>query len=199
MRSSRLKWRVWTLLIIGSVLLTIFVPVATADDGGMQGITSSTGIIQATPPITSSIAVDPFENDDTIANAKAIVVNGEAQFHLFGVAGDVDWVRFHAQAGQWYLIATEGLQGSTNTVLALYTADEVPVLLAENEGFAGSQAARLIWQAPEDGNYLIRVTEKNDCYGIDAGYWLSVRSGAKITQGSVAKAPVPAPPRMRKW
>ncbi len=179
------------------MLSTILITGVLADEQTPGGVTSSIGVIHAVPPVTSSTAVDAFECDDVPEEAKPIEVDGDAQFHLFGVPGDVDWVSFEAEAGQYYLIATEDLLGDTDPVLALFTADEVPQLLAENDDFAGGKAARLIWQAPETGRYLVRVAEKENRFGINIGYRLFISASESDSDSGLRKVTPPIPPRMR--
>jgi len=179
------------------MILILFVTSLTgvfADDG----VTSGTGVIHPVSPVTSSTVVDAFEEDNTPEEAQPIEVNGEAQLHLFGVLDDVDWVYFEAQAGVYYVIETSGLTGETDTILALFTGEEIPVLLAENDDFAGDRAARLIWRAPMDGRYLVRVTEKSGRYGIEVGYQLSIRTAQDEDLVTPVKAPPRVIPRMRK-
>ena len=58
----------------------------------------------------------------------------------------------------------------TDTVLELYKSDGV-TLLDENDDYAGTNASRIEWQAPEDGTYLVKVYNFNPSfYGCDAKY-----------------------------
>lgn len=189
------KRRVFVSILLASLVSLAFsVTGVFADDG----VTSGTGIIHSVPPVTSSTVVDAFEEDNTPEDAQPIEVNGEAQLHLFGVLDDVDWVYFEAQAGVYYVIETSELLGETDTVLSIFTAEEDPVLLAENDDFAGDRAARLIWQAPVDGRYLIQVREKAGRYGIDVGYRLSIHTAEDGGQVTPVKVSPRIPPRMRR-
>ncbi len=183
--------------VLVSILLLAVPSIVWADDQAPDAVTSSTGVIREVPPVTSSLVVDAFEVDDTPATASYIEVNGEGQLHLFGVAGDVDWIRFHAEAGKRYLIATEDLLGACDPILSLFTADGEPRLLAENDDFAEGPDARLIWVAPETGDYLIRVVEKEDRYGLGIGYRLVVREGNDVMIQRSIKRGAPMPPVMR--
>ena len=189
---------VYSGFILFILLISLAVPVGAEGEAPPQVI-STIGPVQSTPPVTSSVVVDPFEIDDTPEAAHPIEVNGEGQLHLFGVPGDVDWVRFSAERGKRYLIATEELLGESDPMLFLYTADEQPMLLAWNDDFAGTPAARLIWEAPETGEYLIQIVEEQDRFGLGIGYRLIVRTGEEADPLPLAKGEHPRPPRIRPF
>jgi len=74
--------------IVSSVVVTV--PVALADG----------------PVLTSSMATDAYEVDDTPELATSIAP-GEVQWHNIGVAADEDWVSFPAQAGALYRVQVD--------------------------------------------------------------------------------------------
>ncbi|MEK6901234.1 MAG: LamG-like jellyroll fold domain-containing protein [Nanoarchaeota archaeon] len=129
------------------------------------------------PPINVCVAaIDAFEGDDDVANAKPITINGVPQIHNISSLGDKDWVSFVAQAGITYTITTTGLGPNADTVLLLYAPDGT-TLLATNDDFGDSLASQIIWQAPSDGTYFVQVKHWNpNVGGCGTNYDLSLIS-----------------------
>ncbi|NTU79815.1 MAG: bacillolysin [Chloroflexales bacterium] len=89
-------------------------------------------------------STDPYEPDNTRAEARSITVNGAAQAHNFHLAGDQDWVTFSAAAGWTYTVATSDLGPCGDTVVELY--DSGNNLLGLNDDYGGL-ASRVVWIA----------------------------------------------------
>jgi uncharacterized repeat protein (TIGR01451 family) len=107
---------------------------------------------------------DAYEEDDTKTDAVGLTV-GVTQTRNF-CDDATDWVTFTAQAGVTYTLTTAinpvaTLGGQVDTVLSLFDIDGE--LLDENDDYEGTNdgASRIVWQAPEDGVYYVRVTNKN--------------------------------------
>ena len=116
---------------------------------------------------------DVYEDDDTPAVAKTIAVD-QSQAHNFRSLGDRDWVKFVAQAGKTYRIATADLGAAADTYLYLYDTDAA-TLLASNDDAGGSLASQIDWRAPVSGTYYALVQHWNpDAGGCSAGYSLGV-------------------------
>ena len=98
--------------------------------------------------------IDPFEPDDTIDQAKKIVIY-TPQVHYFQVPGDVDWVKFWAWAGVEYTIETFDLSPINDTKLWLYDADGT--LLTQNDDGDNPPASTILWTAPARGTYFIKM------------------------------------------
>lgn len=118
------------------------------------------------------VCPDAFEPDNTPAQASLIVPGAAAQTHTFDPAGDLDWTRFQATAGAVYTATTFNLLLDTDTTLRLYDSDGT-TLLAYNDDWPGAPeplASRIIWTAPADGQYYLRVSDfygRGDCLGYD--------------------------------
>ncbi len=127
---------------------------------------------------------DAYEEDDTKMEAVTLTV-GVTQTHNF-CDDATDWVTFTAQAGITYTLTTAidpvvpyvvgmTLGGQADTVLSLFDADGQT--LGENDNYEGvtDGSSRLAWQAPEDGLYYGRVTNKNG-FGCGTRYKLWLES-----------------------
>jgi uncharacterized repeat protein (TIGR01451 family) len=111
-----------------------------------------------------SIAVDTYEPDSLYTQAASIPTNGKAVTRTFEAAADKDWVSFEAVAGQVYTITTLNLGTAIDTVIQLYDTDGV-TLIDENDDYqSDSEASRLVWTAPKDGEYFVRVAHFDRTY-----------------------------------
>ena len=119
---------------------------------------------------------DGFEQDDRPAIAQQIGVDSPAQTRNSCPAGDVDWVKFDAQAGNTYLIETLNLAQDADTEICLYRPNETHI--ACNDDLSdNNHASRLLWEATENGTYLIRLKDHNvEVEGGTTQYDLQVRT-----------------------
>lgn len=125
----------------------------------------------------TTCASDTFEEDDTSTTAHAVAADGTSTTHTSCPAGDQDWVRFAAQAGNIYVIETTNLEHAADTVLSLYDIDGVTEL-ARNDDYGYSRASRIVWQATADGTYKVRVHHNDpNASGNDTRYDLLITSG----------------------
>jgi len=116
---------------------------------------------------------DSYESDDTAAIARLISVS-ITEAHNFHAAGDQDWFKFEAWAGNSYTIEIANLGLNSDTYLYLYDADGA-TLLAANDDYGGTLASKIIWQAPANGTYYVMVKHWNpNVGGCGTGYELSV-------------------------
>ena len=125
-----------------------------------------------------SPAGDAYEPDNTADQATLISTDGASQTHNFHVPGDEDWVRFEATVGISYTIETGNLGPGSDTVLYLYDTDGATEL-ARNDDFGDTLASRILWQAPANGTYFIRVHHYNpSAMGPDTVYdvWVNETS-----------------------
>ncbi|MGQ9630779.1 MAG: Ig-like domain-containing protein [bacterium] len=122
--------------------------------------------------------LDAFESDNSWGSAKLITVDGGFQTHLIDPAGDEDWLSFSATSGIQYTIITDNLTGGCDTVLELYDTNGTTKREENNDIVAGNPRSRIIWVAPADGTYYIKVY---DFYpttgGPGVGYDIAVISG----------------------
>jgi len=116
---------------------------------------------------------DLFEGDDTPSTAKPLALN-QPQTHNISKLGDEDWLRFTAQAGTTYIVATGDLGPASDTYLYLYGTDGV-ALLAANDDDGNGLASRIEWVAPASGTYYILAKHWNpNVSGCGTGYTINL-------------------------
>ena len=129
---------------------------------------------QPISPQGIAVTPDPFEPDDTCAQASFIRVNGSPQRHNFHVSTDMDWVKFRANAGETYIIETMDLDNRADTVLVLVAPDCTTWLALDDDSGVGL-ASRIEWTAPASGTYYVLVQPFSSWNtGEESGYTLSV-------------------------
>ena len=107
---------------------------------------------------------DAHGND--IESASTITV-GEAVESALDYDGDVDYFAFRADEGQLYQIDV-GLLTLGDSELALYDAEGRE--LAYNDDYGNTLASRIVWQAPDSGEYYIAVS----AWGTAGSYTLTI-------------------------
>ncbi|MBN1524294.1 MAG: pre-peptidase C-terminal domain-containing protein [Spirochaetales bacterium] len=108
------------------------------------------GIID--PPVGD----DAYEDDDTRAQAKPIIINAPAQSHTLSPAGDRDYLAMELVEGRIYKIETYFNTIDTNTVLSLESFEPMPVAYNNN---ATGNYSRIIYACPATGIYSLEVRE----------------------------------------
>jgi hypothetical protein len=118
---------------------------------------------------------DPFEEDDTWEQAKPIQVGTVySQTHDF-CDDAVDWLTFTAQAGQVYTITTTAWGQRADTNLVLFDTDAETLLVANDDYEDQTDfSSRIVWEAPVDGVYFIRVDNRAalDCCDTEYDIWI---------------------------
>jgi uncharacterized repeat protein (TIGR01451 family) len=113
---------------------------------------------------TCPVGPDVQEPDDLYPQAIGIPTDGTVQMHTFHVMADKDWASFYASAGRVYTITTSQLGLDVDTVLQLYDTDGVTLLNENDDYLSGSKASRIVWTAPDDGRYYVRITHFDRTY-----------------------------------
>jgi hypothetical protein len=128
-----------------------------------------------TPTATPiSTGADAFENDDICTSAKAIGVDGSPQNRNFHYEGDVDWIRFTAQANRTYVIRVENIGSKADAVVFLHDTCDAAPTTAENNAFGST--VTIEWDATRSGDYYIQLRQFDPSrFGADASYRISVR------------------------
>jgi len=151
----------WTCVTSGTYTLRV--------TNTMTGVTGSYRLA------CKGLFVDGAEPDGSAATAKSIPVNGSAAHRSIAPAGDVDWVRFDAQAGRTYTLEASKASAASAMTLELYGTDG-STLLRTGTVQADGRVAVTAWSCPADGtyfaktstgaaacgHYLVRVYEKQD-------------------------------------
>jgi hypothetical protein len=132
-----------------------------------------TGTITVTPPPLGS---DRYEDDNQCSAARAISADGLVQRRTYHTAGDTDWVRFDATAGEQYLIEVNIPEGSPADV-ALELYENCGGATVQAQDFSFSPAIRLDYTAPTSGPVLLKFTNNDpSTAGPAVAYDLTVRS-----------------------
>lgn len=124
-----------------------------------EGFTIAVGRVTPTGAVVS--VVEPacpdagFEPDNAKADARRVGVPS-VETHAFCTAGDRDWVKFVATAGQAVRLESQALGPDVDTVFTLYARDGTK--LARNDDY-GSLASRIDFTPETDGTYFLRVRQ----------------------------------------
>ncbi len=122
---------------------------------------------------------DSFENDDSINDAKTILVNEEAQEHNF-YDDATDWVKFTAQAGTLYTIETNVYEYA-DTIL--YLTNSSSVIKKNDDKSSNDYGSKIEWEATSSGTFYICTKSYNDKTGYNRGYYLSIKANISPTDG----------------
>ena len=95
----------------------------------------------------------PDDHSDDAGAATAVEVGANTQGSL-DYQGDTDFFRFAATAGQFYQIDV-ALGTLDDSMVALH--DSGGWELTSNDDYGGSLASRIVWQAPDTGDYYVAV------------------------------------------
>jgi uncharacterized repeat protein (TIGR01451 family) len=123
---------------------------------------------------------DIYEEDDTAVQATWFIV-GASQAHQF-CDDAVDWVKFEARADIIYTITTFSWGQRADTFLALFDTN-VHTRLAANDDYEGAtdHSSRIIWQAPTNGVYYVRITNQGGMTGTHTDYDLLIEGTEPLT------------------
>ncbi|MEM7130967.1 MAG: C13 family peptidase [Chloroflexota bacterium] len=138
-----------------------------------------------TPTATSSPTPqgDIHEPNNTCATANAIPSDGSLQTHTVHRQGDVDWVKFEAQANRGYRIDARIPIGSkADVTLEMYSSCDSLPEDEWNERF--TPGVRLDFTAPSSGSFYLKLANVDAAVaGDDVGYELSVTELSEEPQG----------------
>jgi uncharacterized repeat protein (TIGR01451 family) len=118
---------------------------------------------------------DLYEHDEITENVRILFV-GTNQVRQF-CDDAIDWAWFTAHAGGVYTITTASWGQRADTILTLFDTDW-QTLLAQNDNYLVENddgSSRIIWQAPVDGHYYVRITNKRDLIGERTDYYLRLQ------------------------
>ena len=147
-----------------------------------------------TPTITPTgmPCPDAYEPDDEWIQARPIAVDGPAQEHSCHPAGDVDFVKFAAQAGETCIMRAFNLGGrpDNDTTLTLYDMDGTTQLVYNEEHpLEELGASRIVWEALNTGTYFLKVAQFNpNIGGCELTYLL------EVIHGTATATPTATPP-----
>ncbi len=102
---------------------------------------------------------DSAEQDDAQTDARVLTIDGPPIRRNACPAGDVDWIKFTAQQGQFYTIETLNLANQADTILCLYGANGEQLRCDDDSG-AGA-GSRLSIENATAGDYFFRIKNAN--------------------------------------
>jgi hypothetical protein len=147
-------------------------------DRTVSATTEQVGAISIQAPLLCP--ADQSELDDTYYLAKQLPKDATTARRLFDVAQDEDWFLLEILQGATYTLQTANLSEGVDTVVGLYDADGVALLVSNDDGGDG-KASRVQWVSPRSGTYFVRVTQGTEsAFGCDAAYELTVRQDTNL-------------------
>jgi len=151
-----------------------WVPLAGTVDAEARQVsvqTSDLGFFDLQAPLLCP--AETQEPDDSYYSAQELAL-GEPVSRLLDIPDDEDWFSLLAEAGKDYVLETRDLAEGVDTVLEIYDLGGVS-LLASDGGSGGPGGSRLVWEAPADGTYFVRVLPPvGSATGCNASYSLGV-------------------------
>jgi len=131
------------------------------------------GFLAGAGPIASQSGGDGYEDDDECSRAGAVSTNGVKQLRTFHDEGDVDWVKFTAQANKTYVIEVTNVGDKADAVLFLHDACTAPPGGFGENAFGST--VTLSWDATRNGDYYIQLQQFDPSfYGDDVSYELKM-------------------------
>ncbi len=170
----------WTALNNGSYFVRVARP--KVGNTGRYGLNSSGDLAYSLEVKESIPCKDEYEQDDSWAEAKWIVVGGPPQIHNFHVPcfntyhplDTADWVKFEATKGFTYTIKTSNLEGGNDTILGLYDPNGIRITVNDDDA-DNIPASKIVWCAPADGTYYVKVSPFDQhAGGCEVSYTLEV-------------------------
>jgi len=129
-----------------------------------------------TASVTQTIGPDVFEEDDTIDQAKPVVLNARnARRHTFYDVGDQDWIMFYGIFGKTYHIETSRLEILSEPVIDFYGPGKNYIFSRPLIDDDGDGVAYLEWIVNKEGVYYFCVKNIDaNVFGANTGYDLRV-------------------------
>lgn len=122
----------------------------------------------------SKCVEDAYEEDDTVARAKGIVVAASAQTRNH-CEDTQDWVTLNAVSGTKYTITGTNVGSAANVYLTLYDASGSTYIISGSSAQGGKKHV-ISWTAPTSGTYMIMATEGiGTLFGPNTDYTLQVQ------------------------
>jgi hypothetical protein len=116
---------------------------------------------------------DLYEEDDTASEATQIDV-GTTQSHQF-CDDAVDWVKFTASANHTYTITSSAVGQQVPVLMSIFGPDGRSLAVSSAPmGNASASSSTLAWQAIDNGDYFIQITNATSLTGCNSEYELTV-------------------------
>jgi len=131
-------------------------------------------------------AMDAYEVDDTIDQAKLILINDIfPQLHNFHQFGDEDWIKFYGIEGKEYSISISSPGTRCDTVLQLYSTDGFTQIQSKDDG-QYAEGESLEWTCERSGIYYIKIfAYRPDIFGEDTEYKVQIYYPVGLPKGTL--------------
>lgn len=128
---------------------------------------------------TAGAATTDSEPNNVLADAYPVLVNAGAKTYQFDYTKDEDWYVFYAKKSRTYNIEIiDNAHGvATDVELNLYNANgdpEIEDFNFDTDFGRKGQGELLDWQAPKEGYYYLKVTNRVKKFSTEARYTLKV-------------------------
>ena len=110
-------------------------------------------------------SIDPFEPNDTPAQAVSLDPDGTIHQLDFGFDGDQNWFKFEAEAGVTYTMTTLNLDTLADTIMFLFEPpnfNELDAIASSDDYDPPSLASQIVWTAPESKTYYFMIRDWAD-------------------------------------
>lgn len=135
--------------------------------------TPTTPAANTATPTPTPLTGDAYESDEDCSIAKTINTDGGTQSHTFHSNGDVDWIKFTAQANKTYVIQVENVGTKADAILLLYDSCASPPGAFGDNAFGSTVVMQ--WDATKNGPYYLKIQQFDPAFfGSDANYRVSV-------------------------
>jgi len=130
-----------------------------------------------TATVIQTIGSDIFEQDNSIEQAKPVVLNArEARRHTFHMNGDQDWIKFYGIVGKTYRIEISHLEALSEPVIDFYgpgnTYNFSESLIDDVDDYGVTFLEHIVYK---EGVYFVCVKNRDpNIFGANTGYDLRV-------------------------
>jgi len=127
------------------------------------------------PVFVQAVEPDSYEEDDTAAQAKIIILNdAESQKRSFHETGDEDWIKFYGLAEEKYSVQAENVGADCDVVIRLYDTDGVTFLEKGDDGGKGMADSLKSSPLSRDGIYYVKIHNISEIFGENTQYDLRI-------------------------
>lgn len=108
---------------------------------------------------------DAWEDTDDSSSGATLLSAGAAQTHTICGAGDVDWLRVSATAGEHYLVSAYSISGNASVDIDVYGPNNPALLVDQYSATSGGEDGGVSFTAATTGVYYVRLTGYDPALG----------------------------------
>jgi Tol biopolymer transport system component len=142
----------------------------------------------ALPGVAYALAADGFEPDNVYTEARTLPADGTIEEHTIFPAYDQDWFKFTAVSGRDYVLQTVPTAAAPSvnfdTGLWLFDTDGT-TLITDNDDYGMRNYSEIVWTAPADGIYYVRVAYYSLRSGVGA-YGFRITDVTGLVPGTIS-------------